>query len=569
MSHLRMTTSQVTNLVMSLMISFSFVFLLLDSANADSSRAARRKLRKAMIEQQQNQDFSLKKALSRISVKALQDSIEDLQAAEETCDEKRQTPNSARYVTTYDSAGRPCKLYDLSFPTLQTLFAKKAVSTIPVEQFSSEDYWNWYQGNFDEVIAKYNSNKKEITPEDLDQFWGEGVDFNQLPQSARGGEFTLADIIPAQNFQWDSETTQLFNQIGSVNRDPLLKSLMNDPNELMENTKLKWDPLKKAYDVFISFDFLPLKGPISLVDYNNQYALGMQSLIRYVLETSIVNLAQFIPAKTPRRIVQVVFSDVFTALDHLYNYQITRLKETLKANKSNKLPTKNSPQLIEKSLNLVYASGTDVFSQLLVTYIQTRELDLSDIESIGEQARFTEQKVFRGNKGRIHNSLVKDMGCDTEIIMDHYAVCRKNGGRQGVYSLLSETSLGFYNMGATQIYDYSFPAKRALFRGLSYLLSAAIRIWSPLGYVISFSIGDVFKNYAFAGIQDEAIFLQRIENGSIDPRFENPFESKVLNWVQGQNMNPLIPRSATTTESIIQKNQYLLDQITNKGAQGE
>jgi hypothetical protein len=558
------------NLTVSLILSFSVVFLLVESANADSSRAARRNLRKAMLEQQQNQDYSLKKALSTISIKKLQKSIETLQASESNCDEKRQTPNSARFVTTYDGTGRPCKLYDLSFPTLQTLFAKKAVSTIPVEQFSSEDYWNWYRGNFDKVIARYETAKtKNISPEDLDQFWGEGVDFERLPQSARGGEFSLADIVPSGNFQWDQQTNQLFNQLRPFNRDPFLKSLMNDPYELMENTKLKWDPLKKAYEVFISFDFLPLKGPISLVDYNNQYALGMQSLIRYVLETSIVNLAQFIPAKTPRRIVQVVFSDVFTALDHLYNYQITRLKETLKANKANKVPTKNSPQLLEQSLNLLYASGTDVFSQILVNFIQTRELDLGNIEELGEQAQFTEQKVFRSNKGRIHNSLVKDKGCDTEIIMDHYAVCRKDGGRQGVYSLLSESSLGFYNMGATQLYDYSFPAKRALFRSLSYMLSAGIRIWSPLGYMISFSIADVFKTYAFAGVQDEAIFLQRIENGNVDPRFENPFESKVINWVQSQNMNPLIPRSSSATESIIQKNQYLLDQITNKGAQGE
>ena len=109
------------------------------------------------------------------------------------------------------------------------------------------------------------------------------------------------------------------------------------------------------------------------------------------------------------------------------------------------------------------------------------------------------------------------------------------------------------------IFDYGFKGRMAAQRSLSWLLSVGIRIWSPLGRSISFTIGNVFKDFSQVGLTDESIFMQRIENGELDPRFTSILDGNEEFWLNIQNINPFIPKSKSTSQRLIQYHENKLN----------
>ncbi|HRO68663.1 MAG TPA: hypothetical protein PL182_13910, partial [Pseudobdellovibrionaceae bacterium] len=92
------------------------------------------------------------------AVKALQILQETPGAVPAVCAEADWSTFGGKYALSTDpQTGKPCRIYDLSFPTLKTFlgFAKgQTVSKIPVERFSSKDYLNWMRGNYGDVYKR-------------------------------------------------------------------------------------------------------------------------------------------------------------------------------------------------------------------------------------------------------------------------------------------------------------------------------------------------------------------------------------------------------------------------------
>jgi hypothetical protein len=87
----------------------------------------------------------------------------------------------------------------------------------------------------------------------------------------------------------------------------------------------------------------------------------------------------------------------------------------------------------------------------IMSVAQGTQFDWQAFEKAGKSVRYSLDKQRDVLMDKTHSRLVLEKGCKTEIVNDYFAVCYKNGVKDGLYSLISEQNLAFKNMGAPLI----------------------------------------------------------------------------------------------------------------------
>jgi hypothetical protein len=523
---------------------------------------------------------------------SLSESIAKLRAFKQTADAKtpscvdaRKTIFSNKYVMTFDAQGKPCRIYDLSFPNLQALFTRKKATQVPVRTMTSKDYLNWLDGNMDGITQTNDQYKRNFNVRFAARnSWISKLKFRNKPVAVPGSKlslldvglpqsFSLADLDIGNQFRFDARTlgevqglmnelkkTEVMSGISEsegIASEYLIK-VMNKPETLLQGVRFNWNDLDKVYDVVLEGDFLPIKGPVALVDYQTQYKYAVEKMFRSFLSSGLEQLSRFIPNKIISSVVEVLISDSFEQIELMYDYQMLQLEDSLKTiamDSRSGLAEEITPNY---ALNVLYGQRSDLFSSYILAVAQSKEFDWFAFDKLGKTARYNVEKQRDVMMGKMNSRLVLEKKCEVEFFQEYFAICSKAGQKNAVYSLISEQSIVVKNFGAPMIYRYARPYETSLVRGGTWVLSVALRIIGlPLSRTITYQLDGILKKSMRAGLLDEALLKNNLTTKKQSGVLSADHAS-MLNWLFIQNLNPFLPKTLASENNLVAINKQLL-----------
>lgn len=499
------------------------------------------------------------------------------------CVDAKKVPFADKYVLTYDAQGNPCRIYDLSFPNLSAVVKAASMFKMPVRQLASRDFINALDGDWNAIQNRNNDYSRLFDARTAARTsFVSTLRFKNRPKAVPGSQttssdiglpvsFSLADLELNSNLDLAPATkTQLSEVLQSLETDTSLSAekssqvrqyfltVLNQPQKILQSIKFNWNDLNKVYDVAIDGDFLPLMGPVELVNFQTQYKGLVEKLVRSILSNVLIQLPRLIPNRTVGAMIEVAVEDIFEQIDVMYEYQTNRLEQTLKNIKSYPIATVDMQSLETRALNILYGQRADLMNSYIMSVAQGTEFDWQAFEKAGKSARYSIEKQRDILMDKTHSRLVLEKGCKTEIVNDYFAVCYKNGVKEGLYSLISQQNLAFKNMGAPLIHRYKRPYEVSVVRGGTWLLSAALRVVGlPLNRTVTYQLNNSLKSFMRAGIVDEA-FLQNSLYKNKMAGTATIESQNLLNWMYIQNLNPFMPKTLKFENALIDANKSLL-----------
>jgi len=506
-------------------------------------------------------------------------------AKTEKCADASKTLFEQKYVMTADAQGKPCRVYDLSFPNLKALFTSLKPMQVPVRAVTSAEYLNWINGNGNAVANQNSQYRRNFNPRQAARnSWIAGLKFRQRPQAVFGSRlfpneiglpqsFTLADLDLGQKFQFDSKTQNqiqsLLNEVRS-NKNAVLDDAddilsaetletLNKPESILKKIKFNWNDLEKVYDVAIEGNFLPFSGPVVLIDYQTQYKYAVEKMIRSFLTSGLTQLARTIPNPTVSAIVEVAVTDVFEQIELMYDSQMLQFEGALRSHMADASITVEDMALSNRALNLLYGQKSDLFSNYILSVVQGKPFDWTAFERMGKSSRYSNEKARDIMMSKMNSRLVLEKKCKTEIIQDYFAVCSINGQKNAIYSLISERNIFSKSFGAPMIYRYSRPYEAAALRGGAWLLSIAVRVIGlPISRNLTGYLDNQLKSFMHSGLLDEALMKQNLSAQMRAGQSLTSEGQSIMTWMYIQNLNPFTPKSMNSENKLIAINKQLI-----------
>jgi hypothetical protein len=488
--------------------------------------------------------------------------------ASDRCRDDKIVAFGGKYALSYDETGAPCRIYDLSFPTL---LHGHPVSSVPVQNFSARDYLNWMDGKYGDVLSNIKSfaHGNVVTADWVKQLRFKPSKMRLSPARVTSAglpaSFRLSDLELGDGFQFSAQKqVALRNMISSVQASNVLSPMALDstwqtfaanPESLLAHIQLNWNDIKKVYEVFLDAQFYPINGPVALVDFRQQYKIATEAVLRNVIRTAVNGIVGFIPWPG-QQIVSVALNDAFDSIDMAYDYQLNMLEGTLRI--ANVLPAGVDTHSVDRGLNIVFGSQTSLTAQYIQAMVQGRSFDWSQVEVFGATARYDAERSRRIAVIDQNNELVQNAGCSLQIMANYFGNCTKAGNRS-IYSMLSQTQILWWNFGAPKIYDYGAASQVTLMRGAAHLLSVSTGFLNiPIPGFLLNQLSSALQTYAIAGISDEAFLHNSLEAQKFSTGSLNAENQEMLRWMYIENLNPFLVKSESQLVSVIRENAIAL-----------
>ena len=324
--------------------------------------------------------------------------------------------------------------------------------------------------------------------------------------------------------------------------------VLNRPETLLEGVRFDWNEMDKVYDIVLEGEFLPIKGPVTLVDYQIQYKYAVEKMVRSVLETGLHQIARVIPEPMTQNIVNLVITDAFEMLETAYQYQMNQLEDTLRSGVTGRLALGVDTAHANKGLNVLYGTRSDLVSAYILAIAQGKEFDWQAMDKMGQTARYNNEKAYNIKRAEMNSQLTLEKGCEMSLLHDYFGVCSlKGNSSKAVYSLISERSVYGYSFGAPLVYRYGYGYEMTLKRAGTWAMSMGLRVFDlPISSVIINQLDGILKNYLYTGMTDEA-YLRNALYMQNEP-------SDMLKWLYIQNLNPFLPKTASFEQWVIDAN---------------
>lgn len=518
----------------------------------------------AQLELTVNQFENLQKSEQLLSPTELLNLIR-LQADRTVCQSESYLPLSPKFAFGMQGA-KVCEIIDLSMPHLMRSQAAQPTTQIPTQPMKAGDYMEWLQGNYDKVYASLDSQRMANKNIQASETWvkklrfknRERTDLSQFRLSELDlGNFKIPDAYQKQLLQLQ-ETYERAAREDAPNPPSPLPGLSVKPEDILELIQLVWNEKDKVYEVLVDFDFLPLKGPATLIHYDIQYKLAVERMVRQLLLKGLNMAINFIPEPIAQNVVRIAINDSFEMLDHLYAYQLASLEQELSdAIESNRLPGID-PEQLNKGLNLIFVQDANILTELATSSVLgTGFKGFDRLDLMGQKIRYAENKARRIQMGRNYNHLAREKNCELTQIHAYFVSCKTQKSHT-LHSLLSEEKLAFIQLGPTQIHDYRMPAKILLKRSTSWLLSAGIRMFD-IPFIPSFienQVIGVLKGFALSGLFEEAYLM----SSSAADNFTDSEWAYHNTWLYRQNIIPFAFHSYEKQMDSAEKSWLLLTQ---------
>lgn len=473
------------------------------------------------------------------------------------CEEKSFKSISENYLAAYDEQGQICGIYDLSFPTLRSLITKEPVTELRVLKPKLKDYKIFL--NDDATLSDAERFlEEEISTEDS---WYSRLNFKSN-RNLRMNEDGVYEAFSFSDLETFSKTME-FNSLEKKALEELLYSVdsvdqraanafIENPRSVLENMNFQYDSVKKAYEVFLDLDFLPVNGPVKFSDHKLQYRAWMQIQIRSIILSAFNRFLKPVSATLTGRIASVVISEGFNFVEMTYEFQRLKLEKTLRLALDNKFETEVSDEDLEKSLYLLFVQDSSVLINIVMGLVQTGQADLDNLYSIGKSSALRTVQVRNSMSDRFFSKMHYEKNCTVVAVGYHFAKCESGSS---LYSLISETSLFFWSFGNPKVLNLNSPWEVFAKRTATYLLAGAVDInFLNFPRWISSQVSQTLKAYSLSGVLDEALVVSDLMVN--DQRTDD--EEKSLRHLMGKNIIPFIPKSMDGLESVRLKNKKIL-----------
>ncbi len=476
------------------------------------------------------------------------------------CEEVSFIENSSKFKTSYDADGNPCRTYDLSFPTL--MGAKSGINklaSIPLTKYEPEAYLKWLEGDFDHIASKTQQYISSFSTATYRNSWAAKLPFKKNLAKNKSGivkSFYLSDLEMKKFSFTTRQKRDLAKLFATSNKGSALNNMqvfVNNPNAFLNKIKFDWNDLSKVYDVFVEFDFLPLKGPVVLVDYNAQYKFVVEKMIRTTMQKALIFIAKKIKNKNANRVVQLAINESFGFLDMAYTYHLNQLENTLRLNLEGTLPTDVSKLTINKGMNIVFASQESLITQYLTGLITGQAIDLERLDKMGKVSRYTVEKQRRSTMKNLFSALTLKKKCEMTVVNRYFGECVTENSDKFLYSLLSSHKVLIWDFGATKIHNYQSPKKIAMLRKSAYLLSSALAIFKIqlVPDWITNQLVTILKDYSLNGAVEEGVMLNELtELGRINGLSDE--QQYHVDFLFKQNFNPFLANSLEMENNFIE-----------------
>lgn len=548
-------------------------------ANMSDEQQLEQILRNNFPQESNHQPSSNFSATLPQALKALNNLKNSPEAQPKECKDQKIVNFAGKYALSYDiDSGKPCKIYDLSFPTLKTAFAPSAISKVPATPLKAKDYLNWIRGDYSKVYQQIDTLRAQDTSVSLKDSWVTKLKFKSntvftYVNTGKGGtkvpKSFYASDLEVGKFEFSAaerrQLQSLYSQVVALQKpssgtnEELEKAwyeLLNNPKSFLSQIRFDWNELEKVYDIFLEGQFIPLNGPIALVDYNAHYKTAVESILRNVLATGMGQLAKLIPDIVVRNLVSIAIADSFSFLDLMYASQMAQLEDTLRAGLNGGIQINAERATIDYGLNVLSGAQTSLVNEYVLAMAQGREFNWTQLEEIGRVARYRTEKARNNLRAKLNSNLVLGGGCSMEIVNTYFGICSKAGKKHSIFSLISDPQIFFWKAGAPMLHRYALPAEVTMRRTTAWLLSSGLRIFD-IPFVPNFLIDQfstAMRDFAKIGLTDEVylknhLWLQKQAKGTLAQDSE-----KVLSWLYIQNINPFSPKSESIEAWIIKKN---------------
>jgi len=267
---------------------------------------------------------------------------------EEKCFDHHINTLHERYAVSFDGEGHLCRVYDLTFPHLKLLFSgKNSLASIPAQKYTASDFLNWIDGNYDlvyERVSNFQQQEVNLKHQQVAS-WIKDIRFKK--GSAAYANFTNSDEMPASfyasdiNFGRDLKFNKfrqgqlkrilvaLANSGTGINNLDQWANIIDNPQNLLEKIRFDWNSVKKVYDIALEGQFLPINGPIALINFDRPHKVFVEGILRRVVQMAMGQVLKTVGG-APGVVVAFAMNEVFLGLDNAYAYQMTRLEASLK-----------------------------------------------------------------------------------------------------------------------------------------------------------------------------------------------------------------------------------------------
>ncbi len=498
------------------------------------------------------------------------------------CADSSKTLFARKYVLTRDSAGKPCRIYDLSFPNLKTLLSAKKTLQVPVQKLKSRDYLNWLDGNYSAIEQSREQFRQRFNPLQVaKESWIAKLKFRIKPSAIPGSQasllenglprsFRIADLDIGQ-YRFDAQTqneiqgflSELQNYRSTspeaATEAEYMTKVLKTPESFLQGIRFDWNELEKVYDVVLDGDFLPFAGPVILVDYQTQYKYAVEKLFRSILSSGIQSLSRFIPNKMIANSVETLVTDAFEQIEMAYSYQMLQLEDTLRTASLGRSDIGINAEDTGRAFNILHGQRTDLFTTYILAVAQGKPFDWTAFETMGKASRYNVEKQRDILMSKQNSKLVLDKKCQTEFVKDYFAVCTIGGKKDAIYSLISDQTVINKSFGPPLLYRYQRPYEASLRRGGTWALSLALRIFGVnIARQAVVQLEPVLKGFMNSGILDEALMRNSFSTQQRSGTALNAEESQLLQWLYIQNLNPFLPKSMISEDNVIAANKKLI-----------
>jgi hypothetical protein len=503
------------------------------------------------------------------------------------CTDAKKVLFNYKYVMTSDSEGKPCRVYDLSFPNLKALMVSAQAMKVPVRPVTSGEYLSWIKGDTTALASRNNEFSRRINLRQVAQTsWVSRLKFRQRPVAVPGSQaspteiglpqsFALADLELGQNVKFDFDQNTK-NQIQALIQDVNSRKdldgtgasdiltaqtldALKKPQDLLKKVKFNWNDLEKVYDVAIEGDFLPFSGPVTLIDFQTQYKFAVEKLIRSFLASGLIRLAQLVPDPTVSALIEVGVTDLFEQVELMYNYQMLQLESALRLQLNNSELNLEQQALYNRALNLLYGQQADLFTNYILSVAQGQAFNWTAFENMGRNSRYGIEKSREIMMSKLNSRLVQERNCKTSLVQNYFAVCVVNGEKEAIYSLISERSVFNKNLGAPMLYRYKRPYEAAALRGGAWFLSIGARVIGlPLSRPLTSTLSNQLKSYMRSGLLDEALLRSNLALQAQAGKTLTADGLSVMSWLYIQNLNPFTPKSLQSENKLIAINKQII-----------
>ncbi len=493
---------------------------------------------------------------------------------EEKCFDAEIKTLHERYAVSFDGDGQLCRVYDLTFPHLKLLFkGKRSVTEIPAQKYNRADFVNWVDGKYEQVyerVAKFQKEEVNLKHKQV-ATWIKRLKFNkrssaflqnknntEMPQSFYASDINFGKKLKfskLRKYQLRRIMAQLANADSGIANLEQWADIVDNPQGLLKKIRFDWNHVKKVYEIAIEGQFLPINGPIALVNFDRPHKVFVEGILRRVVQIAVGQVMKPVGGTTGL-VLRYAVNEAFVSIDMAYGYQMNRLEASFKDTLA-RGSLVMSAQEAKRGLNHVYLGQVDLISEAILRMVQGQKFPWDQLEKMGRKQHFQTEKFRDVMMDSSNNFLVKKKGCSTEPMSAYFSLCKLTKTDK-LFTLITQFNVFGYNFGPIQTYNYKKPHSTLLRRGTSYLLSTGLTIArTPVPRWITSNLSNFLREFAFSGISEEAYLLSELSLKNLRTDLLPP-EKPLLDMLYMQNLNIFTPKSIKHENKIISANKELL-----------